>query len=222
MQRARFSIAALAAVVSVAGCQTEGPTAPGDVTAPVAAANSAPALVSSAGIFDEFQTGSGISGDATLTRSKDGLWLTIDAENLVAGHAHTVWWVIFDNPRGCSDDDGDEGCGLGDLGRRSAQVTLVNGNGFVADGAGTSAGFETHLARHDVGGRQLLLGDPSGVDNPLLAEVHVIILSHGEAEEDPADLALQTSTVDGFCNLPGGCLDVGVVVFPLAPPPGKP
>lgn len=125
--------------------------------------------------------------------------------------------MIFDNPAGCKDD----GCGLDDLDRRSAQVTLVNGDGFVA-GAGTT-NFQTHLDRHDVGGRQLLLGDASGVDNPYRAEVHVIVRSHGEAETDPADLAVPTSTVGGVCNLPVvGCLDVGVAVFPPAPAPGKP
>lgn len=50
----------------------------------------------------------------------------------------------------------------------------------------------------------------------------MIVRSHGPAETDAANLALQTSTVGRFCNLPAvGCLDVGVVVFPDAPAPGQ-
>lgn len=66
-------------------------------------------------------------------------------------------------------------------------------------------------------------GTGSGVDNPYRAVVHVIIRSHGVAEADPADLAVQTSTFGGFCNLPGVvCANVGVAVLPDPPPPGKP
>lgn len=179
--------------------------------------NAAPTLVSEAPFTDFFGTGSGVAGTATLTRSIDGLSLAIAAENLVTGHAHSVWWAIFDNPEGCKDD----GCGVDDLQRRSAQPTLVNGDGFVA-AAGVD-NFQTHLDRHDVGGREVVLGDPSGVDNPYRAVVHVIIRSHGVAEADPADLAVQTSTFGGFCNLPGVvCANVGVAVLPDPPPPGKP
>lgn len=221
MHRQHLSLLVAAAILTLTGCETQDPIAPRDGTAPLLGMSHAPVVVSTADIVDEFGTGSGVSGQATLTRSVDGLWLDIAAEGLVAGHAHTIWWVIFDNPQGCKVD----GCGLDDLGRRSAQVTLVNGLGFVASAGVTN--FATHLDRHDVGDRQVLLGDPAGVDNPYQAEVHAIVRSHGEAETDPDNLALQTSTVGGFCNLPpdesdGGCLDVGVVVFPTAPRPGKP
>lgn len=37
----------------------------------------------------------------------------------------------------------------------------MNGDGFVADAGVTN--FQTHPDRHDIGGRQLLVGDPSGV-----------------------------------------------------------
>ncbi len=216
MQRQSLSLLVSAAILAVVGCETEGPIDP-TANDPTVNLNAAPMLVSEAPLFDFFETGSGISGTATLTRSKDGLWLDIAAENLVAGHAHSIWWVIFDNPHGCKDD----GCGLDDLNRRSAQPTLVNGDGFVA-AAGVD-NFRTHLDRHDVGGRQVRLGDPSGVDNPYQAIVHAIVRSHGAAETDPADLAVQISTLNDFCNLPGDvCMNVGVAVFPEAPPPGKP
>lgn len=215
MDRKHTSLLAAAAILAVAACETQDPVAP----AP--SLNAAPMVVSTAPIFDAFGTGSDISGEATLTRSKDGLWLAIAAEGLVEGHAYTLWWVIFDNPAGCKDG----GCGLDDLDRTSARVTLVNGDGFVAGGGVDE--FQTHLDRHDVGGREVLLGDPSGVDNPYKAEVHVVVRSHGEGEANPADLAVQTSTFGGFCNLPvppteDGCLDVGAAVFPAAPRPGKP
>ncbi|MGH7557500.1 MAG: hypothetical protein ACREMD_06935 [Gemmatimonadota bacterium] len=67
-------------------------------------------------------------------------------------------------------------------------------------------------------GKQVWVGDPSGVDNTYRAEVHLVLRDHGVAETDPADLAVQTSTFADFCNLPdppvvGGCKNVAAAVF---------
>ena len=154
-----------------------------------------------------------LSGSATLTRNAKGLWLEGNSPDLVDGHAYTVWAAIFDNPHGC-----DGPCDGTDLDNRSAQATISNFGGFVADASGD---FEIHLDRHDAS-RQTLGGvGRSGVDNPLRAEAHFIFRSHGEAEADPGDLAEQTSMVTAFCNLPPGtvCEDHGLAVFL---PPGAP
>lgn len=55
------SVLAAAAILAVAGCETQDPIGPGP------SLNAAPTVVSSAALFDEFGTGSGISGTATLT-----------------------------------------------------------------------------------------------------------------------------------------------------------
>lgn len=66
--------------------------------------------------------------------------------------------MVSDNSKG----GGKNGCGAEDLETSQAQVTLANAGGFVADETGT---FSAHMRRHDLEGRQLLLGDASGVDN---------------------------------------------------------
>ncbi len=107
-----------------------------------------------------------------------------------------------------------DGCGADDLNRPSAQATLSNVGGFVADASGD---FEVHLARHDAS-RQTLRGvGRSGIDNPYQAEIHFIIRTHGTAQTDPNNLAEQMNTLNGFCS--PTCLSLGLSVFL---PPGAP
>lgn len=55
-----------------------------------AALNRSPVVVQQAEIFDEFGTGSGVSGTATLTRTSHGIWMEGEADGLVPGHAFTI------------------------------------------------------------------------------------------------------------------------------------
>lgn len=201
----------LAAVIIFPACEGMDPVAPLDQGGAVDAA-AAPVIVTVAAIGEVPGSGSGISGEAVFTRTKDGLSVDQDVEGLIAGHAYTVWLAIFDNPLGC-----DGACDATDLGIRQAQATLVNAGGFVA--AGATQFYSSELARHHVGGRQVWVGDPSGVDNPYGAEVHVVLRSHGPAVMDPADLAVQTSTFNGFCN--PVCANVSVAVFAPPDAPGQ-
>ena len=217
--RSKFLLSGMiVAVTHLVACEGMDPVAPlsnddGGVVRPA----QAPVIVSVAAI-GEFPpgSGSGISGVATLTRTNEGLTVDQDFSGLTTGNAYSIWWVIFDNPQGC-----DGGCDASDLGRRPAQGSLVNGGGFEAEGS--SASYVSDLARHDVEGKQVWVGDPSGVDNPYRAEVHLVLRNHGDAEEDPSDLAVQTSTFSNFCNLPGpaGCLNVGAAVFSRPDSPGQ-
>jgi hypothetical protein len=202
----------LMAVAQLMACEGMDPVAPSDQGSAVNPA-AAPVIVTVAPIF-EFPpgSGSGVSGEATLTRTSEGLWLDQDLAGLIPGNAYTVWWVIFDNPQGCDAD-----CDPSDLSRRQAQPSLVNGGGFVA--GGTTQFYSSHLARHDVEGRQVQLGDPSGVDNTYGAQVHVVLRSHGTAVMDPADQAEQTSTFNGFCN--PVCANVSAAVFLTPEAPGQ-
>lgn len=176
----------------------------------------APAPQQTVDVIDEFGTGAGVGGTATLTRTKDGLRVDIDATGVVVGHAYTFWFVVFDNSKGC----GEDGCGLLDLGTRQAQVTLANAGGEVA--LGVDHRFSAHMDRHDLGGSQLLLGDGKGVDNTYQSELHVILRSHGVARVDAGELADQLSLVGAHCDLPVvGCSDDGVMVFPPVGAPGR-
>lgn len=200
----------------VVGC---GPNtfAPDAAIEGMSASNSrAPVVTQTVPIIDEFGTGAGVTGEATMTRTSEGIRIDGLAVGLVVGDAYTLWIAIFENSHGC----GEPGCGLSDLGKQSTQATIMNFGGFVADETGA---FEAYLDRHDPGGHQILGGTGRpGVDNTYLSELHVILRSHGLAEEDRDDLADQLSMVNAFCNLPveGGCEDPGVMIFNPAVPPG--
>ena len=208
------SFLALTAVLVAFGC-SEGPTDPSLDLTPAFAVGGA-VVTEQVGI-GPFVSGAAItSGTATLTRNADGLRLTGHSNDLVEGHAYTIWGAIFDNPKGC--EGGPGACGLSDLGRRQAQATISNFGGFVVD---ASKDFEAHLARHDASRQTLGGAGRSGVDNPYQAEVHLIFRSHGEAETDPGALADQTSMVGAHCNLPVvGCDDQGLAIF-VPSGPGK-
>jgi len=218
MCRKLLALAALATSVHLAACEgTEpvGPLAEDDPsTVAFAAGGASPVIVREVPIADI--AGQGLSGRVTLTRSSQGLWADLEVDGLVPGHAYSLWWAIFNNPEGC-----DAPCDSVDLRNiRQAQGSLVNGGGFV--GNGSTIAHSAHLARHDPQGYSVEAGDPKGIRNTYGAEVHLVIRSHGVAETDPADLALQTGTFGVFCNLPTiGCQNVGASVF--APPgaPGK-
>lgn len=87
-----------------------------------------PVVMTTAPVSEFPGSNSGVSGTATLTRRSNEVSVSGSANGLTNGYAYTIWFVIFDNPRGCSAD----GCGEDDLFTRQAQVTVVNGGGFVA------------------------------------------------------------------------------------------
>jgi hypothetical protein len=223
------TLGVLALAVALAACaepgtgptsQTVGTNEDGRPSSPALLAGGAsPVIVAAAPIGPFPGSGSGISGEAILTRSTAGLWVDQDIDGLTPGYAYSVWWVIFDNPQGCVAST----CAPSDLARPQAQGSLVNGGGFVA--AGTTQSYSSHLARHDVDGAHVPMGDPSGVDNTYRAQVHVALRSHGVAEANPADQAVQTSQFNGFCHLPpdppGVCQNVSVAVFSAPDAPGQ-
>ena len=214
-------------VALTAACSPDDPGLPTAITTTGELPQSVDALASAAApeVVTELPigavSGSAVSGSASLTRSSQGLWIDLEVEGLTEGYAYSVWWAIFDNPQGCDAN----GCDAFDLRNiRQAQGSLVNGGGFVGT---TGAVFhQSHLTRHDPEGKSVEAGDPSGVDNPYKAEVHVVIRSHGPAESDPDDLATQTGTFGVFCNLPdppvaGGCENVGASMFMPPQAPGQ-
>lgn len=223
--------AALAALFVLAACDGPGFVSP-EPPAPDAAVGRSPIVAQPAAVVSNLASFPSppnplIQGDATLFRAADGVTLRAAMSGLEDGHAFTLWFVVFDNPAGCVG-----GCGADDVSRASARATVVNGGGDVAvnDAAGVAV-LRGELARHNAEGAQVLAGDAKALDNPYRAEIHVIVRSHGPAEADPGDLALQTSQVLAFCNLPpapdqsppmSGCQDQGLIVFlPPEGPPGR-
>lgn len=206
----------IVAVAHVFACEGMDPVAPSIGDPGAVSPAGAPVIVQVSTIGEFPGSGSGISGEATLTRTKDGVSVDQTFHGLTIGNAYTIWWVIFDNPQGCAAEE----CVPSDLGRGQAQGTLVNGGGFVADNATESN--SSQLARHDVEGRQVWVGDPSGIDNPYRAQVHLVLRNHGVAESVPSDLAAQTSTFADFCNLLViGCQNITAAVFDRPDAPGQ-
>jgi hypothetical protein len=214
--RTRHLALAVVAAAALSGCAGEDAGTIARISGvALSVTGNSPVVVTTSPVVEFPGSNSGVSGTATLTRTSNAISVSGSAIGLTNGYAYTIWFVIFDNPRGCNDD----GCGEDDLFTRQAQVAVVNGGGFVA-GAG-AVNFSGLLPRHDPGDRQVVLGSASGIGNTYGAEVHVVLKSHGTAETDPANLAVQLSTVDGFCNIPViGCEDVGAVVFAPTGSPG--
>ena len=78
-------------------------------------------------------------GAAWLRRSKDSVDGRIMTTVDIAGAPHSVWWVIFNNPAGCSDP-----CGEDDVfnasGGAEADVAVFNASGAISasDGDGNA------------------------------------------------------------------------------------
>ncbi len=142
-----------------------------------------------------FADGTDTGGDSFLTRTEGMLLASVEAAGLEPGDVYTVWWVVFNNPAGCSascgeDDifvDGDPAKGLNVAGVEAAQIGIGNATGNIAKSDGT-AEFGARLKRNDgdASGHQILF--PAGLDGDGVltasgndAEVHLVIQGHGQA-----------------------------------------
>jgi hypothetical protein len=159
-------------------------------------------------------------GKSRLTRTGDDILLLLEAEGLTPGDAHTIWFVIFNNPKACSAP----ACGEDDIFNpdgtpnfaaiANAGVAIANATGNVAKANGT-AEFGARLTRNEMTDHQVLI--PAGASSPYLltarakdAEVHLIVQTHGQARSLPM-LLDQLSSINAACN-PGpgliGCADI--------------
>ena len=143
-------------------------------------------------------------GTSTLIRSPDGVSATISASNLVPGDVYTVWWIVFNNPALCSGGE----CGEDDIFAPDGSLSLTPGVELSAvHAAGTVASkfgeafFYASLAKGDNGGHQAIFGP--GLLNPLGAEIHHIVRTHGVALQGAA-FEQQITTVGGGCTEASG------------------
>lgn len=166
-------------------------------------------------------------GAAVLTRLKNGVAMRLSTVDLNPKDAVTVWWVVFDEPTMCSDNE----CGENDIfnldsdgkfilnddgsppvngaGVEAAQITVLRADGHVIDESGT-AQYSSRLPIGDVS--EALFG--GGLQNPLSAEIHLVVRTHGPAIPGKVDSMLYG--VNGGCegafpNPP--CSDVQFAVF---------
>ncbi len=113
-----------------------------------------------------------VAGTSTLTRTESGIAFTLSTSDLEAGHAVTIWWMIF-NPDG------------------TVSVQYAAGHVVGASGTASFAGF---LRVVDTTG--VINGGP-GLLDPLEANGVLVVRDHGEL--DPSQVNQQILTFDA-CN----------------------
>jgi hypothetical protein len=116
--------------------------------------------------------GSAAAGTSTLTRTGSGITFSLSTSGLRAGHAVTVWWMVF-NPDG--------------------SVSVQYAAGHVLDEGGV-AEFGGHLSVGDTDG---VINDGPGLLDAQAAEVVLVVRDHGP--KDPGRVNQQIHTFD-VCN----------------------
>jgi hypothetical protein len=145
-------------------------------------------------------------GESTLRRTADSVFATFGASDVPSGHAITLWWVVFNQPKecsppGCGDDDiyrdGDPAAGLDDDAIAAADVVAGFASGTVAADDGSIL-LSARLAAGDPG-TEVIYGDGPLLEVAgLAAEVHLVARSHGPAI--PGLVVDQISAHDGGCT----------------------
>jgi hypothetical protein len=139
---------------------------------------------------------------------------------MVPGDAVTLWWVVFNNPAGCSsgtcgDDEFEPG--NEDL-LEDAEVAVGNASGNVVKSDGTLE-FGGALRKNTMDDHQILFG--AGFASPYLltvdpddAEVHIVGQTHGQGRGGKK-LREQLTYFEANCT--PSCADVQFAVHPPVP-----
>lgn len=205
--RAGIFTAVLVAIMMIAGVAVAAAHLVASTT------DTQPVLLFSDGVTD---TG----GESHLTRTSGMATVVVDGQSLVPGDVHTLWWVVFNNPAGCSNPCGENDIfdenGLNATGIAAADIAIGNATGNVAKSDG-SIELGGVLKMGDDGGHQVLFvpSDFGGSGDHLLnvppddAEFHVIVQTHGNARGGN-QLLTQLSMVEFGCT--PGCADIQFAV----------
>lgn len=128
---------------------------------------------------------------AVLRRHADRLSATITSRELVAGHVHTIWFVIFNTPEFCTaNPSGPMRCGAQDVFNPLTKTSHMWGGSSTARADGTLSA----RASVEVSDRAVFPWEPGLID-PSKAEVVIALRSHGA----PNGAADQTTTMNGGC-----------------------
>jgi hypothetical protein len=131
-----------------------------------------------------------VAGSSTLTRTGSGISVDLHTTGLEAGHAVTVWWMVFNHPEACI--SGSPRCGMADMANPAADLSVLYAAGHVTDDSGT-ADFGGRLAVDDAQGA--IMG--AGLHDPAGADVTLVVRDHGPAK--PGQVDEQIHTFDA-CN----------------------
>ncbi len=135
-----------------------------------------------------------VVGSSTLNRTGSGISVSLHTTGLPAGHAVTVWWMVFNHPEACitGTTGGSFRCGMADMDNPAAGLSVLYAAGHVIDGSG-AADFGGSLAEGDADGA--IMG--AGLDDAAAADVHLVVRDHGPADPGMVDRQIHTF---GTCN----------------------
>jgi hypothetical protein len=128
-----------------------------------------------------------VGDDATaqLVRTENGLSFSVQTNGLQAGHAYTLWVVVVNNPGACAATP----CApLEILTNPAVGGQVTYGTGHVVGGSG-QAGFGGTLRAGAIPNGWL---SGVGLENPLGAEVHLVLNDHGPALAEYLPEMIQT------------------------------
>jgi len=111
---------------------------------------------------------------STIHRDEDGITVNFKTDGLIAGNAYTLWFVVFGDAPG--------------------PPSSTHAAGKIVGGSG-KGNFSGHLSVGD------LFDTPVNMtvfNNPLTAEVHMVIRTHGPAQ--PGMIPEQIQTINGGCT----------------------
>jgi hypothetical protein len=208
--RAIVAAAGVGGAILLAACSGQTPTAPGSLSlSPVDAGGPTTAAAAEASArstvpMQAFGTGVELPGASSLTRTDAGISMTVQAEGLVPGHAHTIWFVAFNSPQDCIG-----GCQVDDVLANRGTPAVRFAAGHVAGNSGR-ANFGGHLAVGNTGGPPCAPGPSLGSCGPGLLDargaiIHLIVRTHGAAI--PELLSEQISSFNGGCP-PNACANL--------------
>jgi hypothetical protein len=137
------------------------------------------------------------SAGSTLFRTKDGVYFDFHSSSIGAGTAVSAWMAVFNNPEYCATSP----CTPADFDNPKTDATLLNTGGVVV-GPDRKLVFGAFRAVGDITGARPNFGTGNGLLQPLTAEIHLVLRSHGPAFlMDPAALEEQLTTFFGGCSV---------------------
>lgn len=171
----------------------------------IGAAAAAPAAAAGAetGTSDVFTIGPGHSfvatvpgASSTLVRTANGISVSVRTSGLLAGHAVTVWALIFNDPTRCL-----AGCEemAGDLGVPAVRGAVFHVTGHVVSGTDDSFGGRVNVGDAARSARGPGLLDPYG------ARIHLVVRDHGVAGTGEPMQQQFNDISPRFCNV--ACFD---------------
>jgi hypothetical protein len=141
-----------------------------------------------------------IPGSSTaINRNPNGVSMNYVVTDAIAGHAYTVWWIIFNSPENC----GSTPCSEADIFNPDTNTDVTFAAGTIVGKNGLK--ISGHRSVGDLSGSAIpFFNEVLGLDLPVVglidpagAEIHLVTRSHG-----PKVAANMPDQIDSYV---GGC-----------------